>query len=167
MALIVAGGAVLTGSQAATVHADWVGEIAIAAACLCWALDKNLTRKVSASDALFIAATKGLVAGIANLSLAFILGATPPPVRLAATAMTIGLLGYGLSLVLFVMALRGLGSARTGAYFSTAPFIGAAIAVVVLGEPPSVPLGICALLMGTGVWLHLPSRTITSIRMRR
>ncbi len=158
MTMIVAGGAVLTGSQAATAHAGWVGEIAIAAACLCWALDNNLTRKVSASDAIFIAATKGLVAGIVNLALAFILGAMPPPVRLTASAMTIGLFGYGLSLVLFVLALRGLGAARAGAYFSTAPFIGAAIAVVALGEAPSVSFGICALLMGMGVWLHLTER---------
>lgn len=153
MALIVAGGAVLAGSQVGAAYSDWVGETAIAAACLCWAIDNNLTRKVSASDSIFIAGTKGLVAGITNLSLAFALGAVLPPIRLTMIAMTIGLLGYGMSLVLFVIALRGLGSARTGAYFSTAPFIGAAIAA--FGEPISIPFGTCALLMGIGVWLHL------------
>ena len=158
MTLIVVGGAVLTGTQNGPLHADRVGEIAIGAACLCWALDNNLTRKVSASDALFIAGTKGLVAGITNLSLAFALGATVPALRLTLTAMTVGLLGYGMSLVLFVIALRGLGSARTGAYFSTAPFIGAAIAILAFKEPVSIPFGICALLMGMGVWLHLTER---------
>jgi drug/metabolite transporter (DMT)-like permease len=155
MVLIVAGGAVLTGVHLGTAHSGGVGELAIAAACLCWAVDNNLTRKVSASDAIFIAGTKGLAAGVTNLALAFAFGAVLPTVRLTATAMTIGLLGYGMSLVLFVIALRGLGSARTGAYFSTAPFIGATIAVAALGEPLSAPLGICALLMGIGVWLHL------------
>jgi drug/metabolite transporter (DMT)-like permease len=158
MACIVAGGAVLTGSPRATTHSGGIGAIAIAAACLCWAIDNNLTRKVSASDAIFIAGSKGLVAGITNLSLAFALGATLPGTRLAVSAMTIGLLGYGMSLVLFVIALRGLGSARTGAYFSTAPFIGAAIAIASLGEPLTLPFGICALLMGIGVWLHLTER---------
>ncbi|MGH8137072.1 MAG: EamA family transporter [Steroidobacteraceae bacterium] len=158
MAMIVAGGAVLTGSHIGTARSDWVGEIAITAACLCWALDNNLTRKISASDALFIAGTKGLISGLTNLSLAFALGAMVPPVQLTVSAMAIGLLGYGLSLVLFVIALRGLGSARTGAYFSTAPFIGAAIAIVAFGEPISVPFAISALLMGIGVWLHLTER---------
>lgn len=158
MALIVAGGAVLTGSPGGMVHADRVGEIAIAAACLCWAIDNNLTRKVAASDAIFIAGTKGLVAGITNLSLAFALGSTVPALHLTLTAMTVGLLGYGMSLVLFVVALRGLGSARTGAYFSTAPFIGAAIAILAFKEPVSVAFWICAVLMGIGVWLHLTER---------
>lgn len=158
MVLIVAGGAVLTRSPGGMVHTDWVGEIAIAAACLCWAIDTNLTRKVAASDAIFIAGTKGLVAGITNLSLASALGATIPALHLTLTAMTVGLLGYGMSLVLFVVALRGLGSARTGAYFSTAPFIGAAIAILAFKEPVSVAFGICAVLMGIGVWLHLTER---------
>lgn len=157
MALIVAGGAVLTGMPG-TAHSGWIGQIAIACACLCWALDNNLTRKVSASDAIFIAGTKGLVAGITNLSLAFALGTTLPALRLTATAMTIGIFGYGMSLVLFVVALRGLGSARTGAYFSTAPFIGAAIAIMAFHEPLSARFGVSALLMGVGVWLHLTER---------
>jgi len=155
MALIVAGGAVLTFASGSAGQSTPVGETAIAAACLCWALDNNLTRKVSGFDATFIAGTKGLVAGITNLSLALFLGATLPAARLTAEAMAIGLLGYGMSLVLFVIALRGLGSARTGAYFSTAPFIGAAIAVVALDEPLSVRFVVSALLMGLGVWLHL------------
>jgi drug/metabolite transporter (DMT)-like permease len=158
MALIVAGGAVLTGSQAEVAHSRLFGEAAIAAACLCWALDNNLTRKISASDAIFVAATKGLVAGITNLSIGFALGEKLPALHLTVTAMTIGLFGYGLSLVLFVVALRGLGSARTGAYFSTAPFIGAAIAIVALHEPLTIAFGICALLMGVGVWIHLTER---------
>src|SRR3546814_16849286 len=81
-----------------------------ATACLCWALDNNLTRKVSASDAVFIAGIKGLVAGITNLSLALALGAALPTWPLIAGSMGIGLAGYGVSLVLFVLALRGLGS---------------------------------------------------------
>jgi drug/metabolite transporter (DMT)-like permease len=155
MLCIVAGGAVLALSQAGTGAGGWRGELAIALACLCWALDNNLTRKVSAADAVFIAATKGLVAGTTNVVLALALGEKLPPLPLLAAAMTIGVLGYGLSLVLFVLALRGLGSARTGAYFSTAPFLGAAIAVLALHEPTSWAFWLSALLMAAGVWLHL------------
>jgi hypothetical protein len=77
------------------------------------------------------------------------------PVALAAL---VGFVGYGVSLALFVLALRHLGSARTGAYFSTAPFIGALAAVVGLGEPVSVQLAAAGALMGFGVWLHLTER---------
>ncbi len=130
----------------------------IAAACLCWALDNNFTRKVSATDALFLAGMKGTVAGVVNTGIALALGATLPPMSATGEAMLVGLLGYGVSLVLFVLALRGLGTARTGAYFSTAPFLGAAIAILVFGEHASTLFWVAAVLMGIGVWLHLSER---------
>jgi drug/metabolite transporter (DMT)-like permease len=158
MALIVAGAAVLAGPGPSYVPRAGGGALFIALACLCWALDNNLTRKVSASDAAFLAGLKGLVAGVVNTGLALLLGARVPGPAGIAEAMTIGLLGYGVSLVLFVLALRGLGAARTGAYFSTAPFMGAAIAVLAFGERPSPTLWLAAVLMGAGVWLHLRER---------
>jgi drug/metabolite transporter (DMT)-like permease len=158
MLLIAAGGAALAWPAGASDASNGIGLLAIAAACLCWAIDNNLTRRVSASDALFIAGTKGLTAGLVNTSLALLLGASLPAWSTAGAAMAIGLVGYGLSLVLFVRALRDLGSARTGAYFSTAPFIGAAIAILLLGEPAPAPFWLAACLMGAGVWLHLTER---------
>ncbi len=158
MALIVAGGAILAWSPGAMAPGAARGAAAIAAAGLCWGLDNNLTRKVAAADATFIAATKGLVAGLTNCVLAIALGTNLPRLPLIGAAMTVGLVGYGLSLVLFVVALRGLGSARTSAYFSTAPFLGAAVAVMVLQEPASGAFWFSALLMAAGVWLHLIER---------
>lgn len=70
-------------------------------------------------------------------------------------AALVGFLGYGLSLVLFVLALREVGAARTGAYFSTAPFIGSVVGLVALGERVSAALLAAAVLMGVGVYLHL------------
>lgn len=158
MLLIVAGGAVLAWPTGAGKAPDMLGFLAIAAACLCWGIDNNLTRRVSASDALFIAGVKGLTAGAVNTGLALLLGASLPAWPVAGAAMAVGLAGYGLSLVLFVLALRNLGTARTGAYFSTAPFIGAAIAILLLGESTPMPFWIAACLMGLGVWLHLTER---------
>ncbi|HEY0941338.1 MAG TPA: EamA family transporter [Steroidobacter sp.] len=155
MLAIVAGGGVLswaTGDGGAT---TWIGPVAVAAACLCWAIDNNLTRSVSASDALFIACSKGIIAGTVNGVLALSLGAAMPPPATVLATMAVGLLGYGISLVMFVLALRGLGTARTGAYFSTAPFIGAAVALLLLGESTSPAFWLAAGLMGWGVWLHL------------
>ena len=131
------------------------GALFIGGACIAWAVDNNLTRAVSSADPLQIAALKGLVAGAVNVIGALVLGAPRPSASALAGAGIVGLLSYGTSLVLFVLALRALGTGRTGAYFSTAPFIGATAAVLVLREPVTVPLVIGGLLMAIGVWFHL------------
>src|SRR6202012_2706331 len=100
-----------------------------------WGIDNNLTRKLSAADPVVIAMTKGLVAGTANVLIAHVHGVAIPPAMTLLAAATLGFFAIGVSLVLFILALRHLGTARTGAYFSLAPFIGAAIAVVLLDEP--------------------------------
>jgi len=134
--------------------ADW-GNLAIAAACLCWGIDNNLTRKISGADPVLIAAVKGLVAGPINLLLGFLIGAWVPPAALIAGAAGLGLVTYGISLVFFILALRHLGTARTGAYYGTAPFIGALLSVGLLNEPLAWQLVIAGGLMAMGVWLHL------------
>lgn len=134
------------------------GALAVVGACLAWGIDNNLTRKISAADPVQIAMIKGLVAGATNLGLALFAGAALPTPTQALVAGGVGFLGYGVSLVLFVLALRHLGSARTGAYFSTAPFIGALLAVGLLGEPATARLAIAAVLMGIGLHLHLTER---------
>ncbi|MEW9571609.1 EamA family transporter [Rhodanobacter sp. Si-c] len=158
MALIVAGVVLLAWPGHLPSAALGQGAPLIALACLCWALDNNITRKVSDSDALFIAGLKGLAAGIVNVALACMLGARLPAAATVAAAMATGLLGYGVSLVLFVLALRGLGAARAGAYFSTAPFLGAVIAIIALGDRATPVFWLAAVLMGAGVWLHLTER---------
>lgn len=158
MVAIVAGGVLLSWEAGGGQTTNWIGPVAVAAACLCWAIDNNLTRRVSASDAIFIALIKGLVAGSVNTGLALAIGTSMPGLETVATAMLVGLFGYGFSLILFVLALRGLGTSRTGAYFSTAPFIGAAIAIAFFGDQPSPFFWIAAVLMGVGVWLHLTER---------
>lgn len=143
---------------------SWPGEarfgevlpaLAILGACFAWGLDNNLTRKVSLNDATWIAGVKGLVAGAVNLLLALLLGASLPGLPVLAGALLLGLFAYGVSLTLFVVGLRYLGTARTGAYFSVAPFFGAALAIVLLGEPVTLPLLLAGALMAVGVWLHL------------
>lgn len=158
MLAIVAGGAVLSWPAAGATAQASAGPLLVAAACLGWAVDNNLTRKVSAADALFIAGSKGLIAGMMNTVLALSLGATLPAATTLAAAMAVGVLGYGVSLVLFVLALRDLGTARTGAYFSTAPFMGAALAIVLFGEAIGPAFWLAAILMAVGVWLHLTER---------
>jgi drug/metabolite transporter (DMT)-like permease len=152
---ILAGAALLSWQGEASFH---LSGLLIAGACLCWGIDNNLTRKLSSSDPVQIAMLKGLVAGTANLTLALWHGAVLPSAGAIAAAGVVGFLGYGVSLALFVLGLRYLGTARTGAYFSLAPFVGAVLAVAILGEPLSVLLLIAGGLMGLGLWLHLAER---------
>jgi drug/metabolite transporter (DMT)-like permease len=154
MALLVAGAGVLSWSGTPTLG-NLAGPLAIAGACVAWGLDNNLTRKVSLSDPLQIVELKGLVAGPFNLLLGLMIGAAIPSLSTAAIAGIVGFFGYGVSLALFVLALRHLGTARTGAYFSVAPFIGSVVAVVALDDAVTAQLIVAGGLMGLGVWLHL------------
>jgi drug/metabolite transporter (DMT)-like permease len=157
MAAIFAGGVVLSigPERPGGISA---GALLVAAACLCWAIDNNLTRKVSTNDAVLIAGLKGLVACTINLSLARSLGYAMPGIGTAAQAASVGFLGYGLSLVLFVLALRHLGAARTGAYFAVAPFFGGLLSVLFLGDAVTPQWLIAGALMAVGLWLHLSER---------
>jgi len=154
MSVIVAGTVVLSWSGTFNFDVLWP-PLAVLGACFFWGLDNNLTRKISLTDARQITTIKGLVAGTVNTIIALALGAELPEVSFILLAGLIGFLGYGVSLVLFVIALRDLGTARTGAYFSTAPFVGAVVAIPLLGEAVTVQLLIAGALMAFGVWLHL------------
>ena len=158
MAAIVAGGAVLAWPREGAGDGSGHAALLVLAACLAWAIDNNLTRKVALADAAWIAMVKGLAAGGTNLALALALGAAWPPLPLVGAAGLLGFFSYGVSLVLFVLGLRSLGTARTGAYFSVAPFFGAVLAVLLLAEPVDWRLGVAAALMALGVWLHLSER---------
>src|SRR5574341_593303 len=158
MALIVAGGVLLVLDPAMV--ALQTGALFVAGACLAWAIDNNLTRKVAAADPATIAAIKGAVAGAVNLAIAVVFGAAWPGAGAVAAAAAIGLLGYGVSLALFVVALRDLGTARTAAYFSTAPFVGAALALTVLGEATGPWFWLAGTLMLVRAWLHVSERHV-------
>ena len=154
MLAIVAGAVVLSWPGEARFGDAWPA-LAVLGACLAWAIDNNLTRKVALNDATWIAAVKGLSAGMVNLLLAFWIGSVLPSAPMLAGGLVLGLAAYGISLALFVVGLRHLGTARTGAYFSVAPFFGAMLAVAGLGEPVTAGLLVAGALMALGVWLHL------------
>ena len=131
---------------------DSIGLAAVALACTAWALDNNLTREVAHGDAVTVAALKGLVGGAVNVAVGLALGAHWPRPATVAAAGAVGASAYGLSLVLYVISLRGLGTARTAAYFATAPFAGAMASVLVLGEPTTWRLAAAAALTALAVW---------------
>lgn len=154
MVCLVSGAIILSWTGQPTLS-GLLGPLAIIAACIAWGLDNNLTRKVSLADPLQIVELKGLIAGPVNLALGLSGGGQLPDLSCTVMAGIVGFLGYGVSLALFVFALRHLGTARTGAYFSTAPFIGTLTAILFLEEAITLQLLAAGALMGLGVWLHL------------
>ncbi len=157
MAAIVAGSVVLSWQGNVTTR-GMIGPLAIAGASLAWGIDNNLTQKVSAGDPVQIAMLKGVIAGTVNLAIALALGSPLPRREAVAGALVLGFLSYGLSLALFVLALRRLGTARTGAYFSTAPFVGATASLILFRDPVTPSLAIAGICMAAGVWLHATER---------
>lgn len=156
-AFAILAGAVLLSWQGQGVAFN-LGALLVAAACVAWGLDNNFTRRISATDPVVIAMLKGLVAGVVNVGLALVAGDALPATSIVAAAGAVGFFGIGVSLVMFILALRHLGTARTGAYYSLAPFVGALLAIVMLGEPLTLKLALAGLLMGVGLWLHLSER---------
>ena len=157
MSAIVAGGAALSW-QGRMAWGGATGPLLVVCACLGWAIDNNLTQKVSASDPVQITAIKGIVAGTVNVAIGLVLGGElPSPVRIG-TSLALGFLAYGVSLVLYVLAMRSLGTARTGAYFSLAPFVGAAGGLVFWHDTVTPLFFVAAALMAAGLWLHLTER---------
>ncbi len=156
-AAAILAGAVLLSWSGEGLTLSW-GSLLIAGACLAWGIDNNLTRKISASDPVQIAAIKGLVAGAVNTGLAVYLGAPMVSPAVAASGAVVGFFGIGVSLVFFMLGLRHLGTARTGAYFSLAPFIGALLSILMLGDTLTIGLSVAGLLMAIGLWLHLSER---------
>jgi drug/metabolite transporter (DMT)-like permease len=155
-AVIAAGAVVLSWPGQAQFASGWA-TAAVLGACLSWGIDNNLTRRIATYDASWLAAVKGAVAGPINLIIAFALGAQLPSLPALGGAALIGVVSYGVSLVLFIRALEALGTARAGAYFSVAPFFGASLAMI-LGEPFTWALALAAVLMALGVAIHLTER---------
>jgi len=153
--LLIFAGACLLAIHDGSGRAAILSSLAIIGACAAWAIDNNCTSRISDVDSLTLAAIKGIVAGSMNLLLALLTGASFPSPASIGEAALIGFVGYGLSLMLFVLALREVGAARSGAYFATAPFIGAIAALFLLREPLTAALVGAGCLMIAGVWLHL------------
>ncbi|MBI3552524.1 MAG: EamA family transporter [Elusimicrobia bacterium] len=128
-----------------------VGALAVAAASILWALDNNFTRDLEELPAPTIAAAKGLVAGFSNVMLAMFVGLRIPTISAVGGALAIGVIGYGVSLTLFIRALRSLGAARASSFFATAPFVGMVSSLVALKERPSTMSWIGAATMAAGV----------------
>lgn len=156
-AAVVLGGVLLAGFPVTGATHPW-GALAVAGASLAWAIDNNLSRRLSVRDPVAVTRVKALAAGAVNLAAGLALGEALPSVPLLAAALVTGFLGYGASIVLHLLAMRHLGAARQAVYFATAPFIGAVVSVPLLGERLSRSDLFAGALMAAGVAWMLHAR---------
>ncbi len=135
-----------------------LGALAVVGAATCWAIDNNLARRIASSNAIAVAGVKGAFAASVAIVLALALHDPRPAAASFGLGALLGLVGYGCSLILYMRALRVLGTSRTGAYFATAPFAGAILAVAFGHAPLDASLVLSGALMAAGVWLHATER---------
>jgi len=153
------------------VTGEWgfsIGAVGVLLACVLWGADNNFTRNISAKDPFITVTIKGLGAGAFSLFLAFALNSGFPGFKIIIGAMILGCFSYGLSIVLFIFAMRNLGAARTSAFFGAAPFVGALLSFLLLNELPNVLFYISLPIMILGAYLilgeeHAHSHTHESI----
>ena len=149
---VILAGVVVLALDGSQVGSQPIGIAAIAGACLCWALDNNLTQRLSLRDPIAVARIKSLGAGAMSLLLTILLGERLPTVARVVPALLLGLFSYGLSLVLAVYAMRLLGAAREAALFAVAPFVGALVSVPVLGDRIGPRELVAAMVLSAGVF---------------
>ncbi len=129
------------------------GSLFILGACLCWGFENNCTRKMSGKSSVEIVIIKGIFSGLGSLIVAFCAGEGLPGIGWLMLVLLLGFVAYGLSIHFYIMAQKELGAARTSAWYSVAPFIGAAFGMVFLGERPGVQFYAALLIMGLSTWL--------------
>lgn len=150
--LIVAASVLVVSTGAGALHVSIPG-LAVLAACLFWGIDNNLTRELETIPAPLLASLKGWSAGLFNVFMSLVLFRGHVTAFQIIGALLIGALSYGASLVLFIHALREIGSARTSTWFASGPFIGSVLSVILLGERPPGEYWLAALIMVSGVFL--------------
>jgi drug/metabolite transporter (DMT)-like permease len=146
------------GGGSADLSGGVLGVLAVSGACLGWAIDNNLTQRLSVRDPLAIAQVKGLLGGSVALALAVLFGRSAPPAVVVGLGFLVGFVSYGLSVALAVYAMREIGVAREAALFAAAPFLGVGVSVVLLHEAFGLRELVAMLLMLTGLGLLATER---------
>ena len=132
------------------------GSLLVLGACLCWGVENNCTSRLSQRDPAQVVIVKGLGSGAGALAVALVAGDALPAPPDALAALLLGFVAYGLSIFFYVYAQRGLGAARTSAYYAVNPFIGAVLSLVLFKTVPGPAFLLALALMALGAWLVTP-----------
>jgi drug/metabolite transporter (DMT)-like permease len=128
------------------------GSLLVLGATICWGLENNCTRQIADRDPMEIVTIKGFGSGFGALAIAFAVGESLPDWRHLLIILVLGYVAYGLSIYFYTYAQRTIGAARTSTYYALAPFIGALLSILLLGEPVTIIFIIASVIMAAGCW---------------
>ena len=129
------------------------GSLLVLGATVCWGLENNCTRQIAERDPMEIVTIKGFGSGIGALAIAFAVGEHLPDWQHLTIILLLGYVAYGLSIYCYTYAQRTIGAAKTSTYYALAPFIGALLSILLLGEPITFIFIIASLTMAVGCWI--------------
>ena len=134
------------------------GSLLVLGACLCWGFENNCTKMLSGKSSVEIVTIKGCFSGLGSLCIALALGQRLPAAPWVLAALVLGFVSYGLSINFYILAQKDLGAAKTSAYYSIAPFLGAAFGILLLGERPTLQFYAALAIMAAGIALMAAGR---------
>lgn len=129
------------------------GSLLVLGATVCWGLENNCTRQIADRDPMQIVTIKGFGSGLGALAIAFAIGEHLPQRQHLAIILLLGYVAYGLSIYFYTYAQRTIGAAKTSTYYALAPFIGALLSIMMLGEPVTLIFVIASAIMAAGCWI--------------
>lgn len=129
------------------------GSLLVLGACVCWGFENNCTKMLSGKSSVEIVTIKGCFSGLGSLFIALSLGEPLPDARWLPAILILGFVSYGLSINFYITAQKDLGAAKTSAYYSIAPFLGAAFSMLLLGERPTTQFCAALVMMAAGTVL--------------
>jgi drug/metabolite transporter (DMT)-like permease len=129
------------------------GSLFILLACVCWGVENNCTRRLSAKDPLEIVLLKGVFSGLGSVVIGLVIGERVRTLWSVLAVLAVGCVAYGFSIFVYVYAQRLLGAARTSAYYAIAPFIGVFLSLIIFSQMPPYTFFIALALMAIGAWL--------------
>ena len=153
---VIAASCALLSLESAGALSFSAGSLLVLGACLCWGVENNCTSRLSQKDPAQVVVVKGLGSGTGALAVALLAGDALPALPDVAAALVLGFVAYGLSIFFYVYAQRGLGAARTSAYYAVNPFIGAALSLALFRTVPGPAFLVALALMALGAWLVTP-----------
>ena len=152
VALMTAAGVLLTGIVTGA-RASILGPLLILGAAIGWGVDNNVSARLSHCDPLVLISIKGLAAGLFSSGLSWAMSASLPAARDLLAGLGVGCVSYGVSLVLFVLSLKAMGAARTGAFFAVGPLAGALLSLAIFRGTFTWMMGLALVLTAGSIWL--------------
>lgn len=117
---------------------------------ICFGLANNFQKKISHKDPIISIGAMGIFGFVVTFIIALISKESISLLPYGFAQMGVGVLSYGVALILFILAERYIGASKTSAYFSIYPFIAITLSLIIFQDIPyfTFYIGLGLLLIG-------------------